>query len=220
MAQSWSIFLRCGMINYRKTSRGGRFAAATRSCTEKNWKTTEPTMRQSIRERLLEGMPCLAECGGFLYVLDGLTDAEGKNSWNMVGALAGEAVPKGKLVRFRVCGSDCPGRYTISACGTVDTGAHEFRLYWDTNDNGDTFEAAKASGKGHWPCMRQEQQISGGISSIQTTGSNPELAGNFVKRLFSVAREMCRKTGRGMPSEDADGNGRMRWCNGFGRTGR
>ena len=33
LAQSWSIFLHCGMINYRKTSRGCCFAAATRSCT-------------------------------------------------------------------------------------------------------------------------------------------------------------------------------------------
>ena len=66
--------------------------------------------------------------------------------------------------------------------------AHEFH-YWDTNDNGDMFQAVKASGKGHWPCMRQEQQILAGFPHLYY-GSNPELAGNFVKGCFQW-QERC-----------------------------
>lgn len=143
-------------------------------------------MRQSIRERLLAGMPCLAECGGFLYLLDGLTDAEGKR-WNMVGALAGEAVPKGKLVRFGYVEVTAREDTPFLPAGQA-LRAHEFH-YWDTNDNGDMFQAVKASGKGHWPCMRQEQQILAGFPHLYY-GSNPELAGNFVKGCFQW-QERC-----------------------------
>ena len=134
------------------------------------------SMRRSVREALLADMPCLAECGGFLYLLDGLTDAGGKR-WKMAGVLSGEAVPKGKLVRFgyvevtaREDGLFLPAGQALRA--------HEFH-YWDTNDNGDSFMAVKASGKGQWPCMRQEHRILAGFPHLYY-GSNPELARNFV----------------------------------------
>lgn len=35
------------------------------------------SMRASIREYLAQGMPCIAECGGYLYLKQELTDADG-----------------------------------------------------------------------------------------------------------------------------------------------
>lgn len=49
------------------------------------------TMLQSMRSFFAAGKPILAECGGFLYCLDGLTDLEGKRT-PMLGLLSGEGI--------------------------------------------------------------------------------------------------------------------------------
>lgn len=48
-------------------------------------------MQQSMRRFFAAGKPMLAECGGFLYCLDGLTDLEGKRV-PMLGLLSGEGI--------------------------------------------------------------------------------------------------------------------------------
>jgi cobyrinic acid a,c-diamide synthase len=47
-------------------------------------------MRQAIRRHHEQGKPILAECGGMLYLLDGLTDRDGVRG-TMLGLLSGEA---------------------------------------------------------------------------------------------------------------------------------
>ena len=42
------------------------------------------SMRESIRKALEGGLPCMAECGGFLYLQETLEDMEGRK-WPMVG---------------------------------------------------------------------------------------------------------------------------------------
>ena len=56
-------------------------------------------MKQSIREAVEGGMPCLAECGAFMYLHEAMEDADGR-FWPMVGLVPGKAVKKGRLVRF------------------------------------------------------------------------------------------------------------------------
>lgn len=48
-------------------------------------------MRRAIREFCLSGRPVLAECGGFMYLMEGLTDAEG-NEQAMAGVFPLRAV--------------------------------------------------------------------------------------------------------------------------------
>ena len=57
------------------------------------------SMRRSIREALAKGLPCQAECGGFLYLQKELKDLEGK-VWPMAGVLSGSGFNTGKLSRF------------------------------------------------------------------------------------------------------------------------
>ena len=35
------------------------------------------SMRKDIREKILSGMPCMAECGGFMYLHEEMEDMEG-----------------------------------------------------------------------------------------------------------------------------------------------
>ena len=57
------------------------------------------SMLNSIREALDQKLPCLAECGGFMYLHEEMEDTEG-NVWNLIGRMKGRTSPKGKLVRF------------------------------------------------------------------------------------------------------------------------
>lgn len=54
-------------------------------------------MRVAIRAHHAAGKPILAECGGMLYLLDGLTDLDGRRG-ELLGLLPGEAQMQPKLV--------------------------------------------------------------------------------------------------------------------------
>ena len=56
-------------------------------------------MERSIREAIQGGLPCLAECGGFLYLHRELEDMEGRY-WPMAGVLDAKAYRTDRLGRF------------------------------------------------------------------------------------------------------------------------
>lgn len=102
------------------------------------------TMLESIRNALQKGLPCIAECGGFMY----LTEAIGE--YPMVGFLPGNCFDNGKLTRF--------GYVTLRAgmdnmlCKAGEQiPAHEFH-HWDCSQPGSGFTAAKPTGKS-WDCV-------------------------------------------------------------------
>ena len=57
------------------------------------------TMREAIRQAVMDGMPVIAECGGFLYLHDVLEDEEG-NRYPMCGVVPAKAVYQRRSVRF------------------------------------------------------------------------------------------------------------------------
>ncbi len=57
--------------------------------------SSNTTMRDSIKTFFNENKPILAECGGFLYVLDTLTDLA-NDTYSMVGLLQGDGAMRGK----------------------------------------------------------------------------------------------------------------------------
>jgi cobyrinic acid a,c-diamide synthase len=76
-------------------------------------------MRGAVREAVAAGLPTIAECGGFMYLLERLDGLE------MAGAVPGEARMTGRLGRF--------GYFNMTAkrdnllCGAGETiSAHEF----------------------------------------------------------------------------------------------
>ena len=64
-------------------------------------------MRNAIRLHHAQNKPILAECGGMLYLLETLTDAEG-NRAEMAGLLPGHAVMQKKLVNLGMHGVTLP----------------------------------------------------------------------------------------------------------------
>ena len=57
------------------------------------------TMKDMIREKLKAGMPCMAECGGFMYLHEEMEGMDG-NFYQMAGVIPGKAYRTPKLSRF------------------------------------------------------------------------------------------------------------------------
>ncbi|MCI8551086.1 MAG: cobyrinate a,c-diamide synthase [Lachnospiraceae bacterium] len=133
-------------------------------------------MRKSVKEAIENGIPCLAECGGFLYLHKTLEDESGEE-WPMAGVLPGRGFRTPKLSRF--------GYVTLTAGEDSllgDAGsrfpAHEFH-YWDSTENGNAFLAEKPEGKRSWPCMVNRKNLLAGFPHFYYYG-NRTAAENFL----------------------------------------
>ena len=93
------------------------------------------SMRAEIKAALESKMPILAECGGFMYLMDSIKDKDG-NAFDMVGAIPGTCEWQGKLVRF--------GYVTIEKDSGEPIKGHEFH-YYDTDNNGEDLIITKPS---------------------------------------------------------------------------
>lgn len=132
-------------------------------------------MRGALRNALEQGVPCIAECGGFMYLQEKLLDRQ------MVGFLKGSCFHAGKLVRF--------GYTTLTAqkdnllCREGEKlPAHEFH-YYDVTNPGDAFSAAKATGK-PWQCGIADDAFYAGFPHFHFY-ADPKMAARFL--------DVCRK---------------------------
>ena len=133
-------------------------------------------MRESVRAAVQDGMPCVAECGGFLYLHRTLEDAQGI-SHQMVGAIAADGKRTNRLQRF--------GYATLTAlrdnllCKAGERiPIHEFH-YWESTDSGNAFQAEKASNGRTWPCIHTAETLFAGFPHIHFC-SNPRWAQRFL----------------------------------------
>ena len=134
------------------------------------------SMLQSIYHAIWQGMPCLAECGGFMYLHENMEDMEG-TLHKMAGVIHGKAFRTPKLARF--------GYITVTAqedtlCGPAGTAfqAHEFH-YFDSTTCGSGFYAKKPVGKRGWECIQCKENLMAGFPHLYYY-SNPEAIGEFL----------------------------------------
>ena len=133
------------------------------------------SMKDSIRQALEAGLPCIAECGGFLYLQKAL---EGRP---MVGFLPGTGHNTGKLSRFGYVTLTAQKDNLLCAAGE-QLPAHEFH-YYDTTCNGEDFLAQKADGRA-WRCGIATENLYAGFPHFHFY-AHPQMAARFL--------EMCRK---------------------------
>ncbi|MFQ8765723.1 MAG: hypothetical protein ACLR8U_03800 [Oscillospiraceae bacterium] len=81
------------MKRFRRTFRGSIFQSGYPELYAEALSQNE-AMRESVRKAVTGGLPCIAECGGFMY----LTEKIGR--FPMAGALKGVCFDTGKLTRF------------------------------------------------------------------------------------------------------------------------
>ena len=126
------------------------------------------SMRASVWQALESGMPCHAECGGFLYLGKSLADAEG-NVYEMVGFLDGAGFRTERLQRFGYV-ELAPQDVGVFAVNTVLRG-HEFH-YWDSTDCGDACLAWKPLSKQKtYPCMVKKKGTFAGFPHLYYAGA-------------------------------------------------
>lgn len=114
-------------------------------------------MTAAIRKALADGMPLLAECGGFLYLHERL-EAEDGIYYPMVGTIRGEGYRTKKLGRF---GYIAMTPKTGAGCLQSEIKGHEFH-YWDSTANGHDWQAKKPLSDRGWDCVHDGgSQIAG-----------------------------------------------------------
>lgn len=143
-------------------------------------------MLSSVREALKAGMPCLAECGGFMYLHEEMEDRNGK-TWPLVGAIRGRTYPTGKLVRFGyVKIENSAGREGYLLPGESVRG-HEFH-YWDSTDSGSDCLAVKPDGRRKWNCIHMEGSLFAGYPHLYLPSMR-----KFAERFVRQCREWKEK---------------------------
>ena len=129
------------------------------------------SMRDSVRKALEGKLPCIAECGGFMYLTGKIAD------YPMVGYLSGECFDTGKLTRFGYVTMTAKRDNMLCKAG-AQIPAHEFH-HWDCTETGDGFTAEKMNGR-HWDCVTVSPQLYAGYPHIHFY-SNPDFAKRFCE---------------------------------------
>ena len=132
-------------------------------------------MRASVRAAVEGGLPCIAECGGFMYLTQSIAGHA------MAGVLSGSCFDAGKLTRFGYLTLTAQRDSMLFAAGE-QIPAHEFHR-WDAENPGEDFLAEKPSGRS-WRCAYAGKTLYAGYPHF-----------HFYANLSAAVRfvEACRK---------------------------
>ena len=147
------------------------------------------SMRNEIREKLEGSLPCMAECGGFMYLHEEMEDIEG-NIRKMAGVIKNRVFRTPRLSRF--------GYVTLSqkksVFGQEDLGeipAHEFH-YFDSENCGEDFYAIKPQSQRGWDCIHGTDNLLAGFPHLYYFG-NPKIPEAFLKKCLEYKKIKTRR---------------------------
>ena len=146
------------------------------------------SMRASLRRALDARLPCIAECGGFMYLHQAFRDSQDR-LWPWVGAVPGETFMTSSLKRFGYVTLKAEKDNLLCCAGDTVT-AHEFH-YSDSTDNGHDFTAYKAGSQRHWPCIMANDHFIGGYPHIHFLGKR-DWAARFVAAVSIERKELMK----------------------------
>ncbi len=136
------------------------------------------SMLNSIKMSLENNLPCLAECGGFMYLGESIQGNDGEYH-QTVNFLQGNSHKKEKLQRF--------GYFTLTAnienfmlLKGENINCHEFH-YWDSDNCGDNFTAQKPTTQRQHNCIICKNNVIAGYPHIHFYG-NTSFPINFLKK--------------------------------------
>lgn len=135
------------------------------------------TLLAEIREAIADGMPTVAECGGFMFLHEQLEDDKGC-FWPMVGTIPGRSFRTPRLGRFGYIDITAREDSLLAAAGD-SLPAHEFH-YWDSDAPGDAFHAQKPQSTRGWDCAHATPTLYAGYPHL-CLHARPESAERFVK---------------------------------------
>jgi cobyrinic acid a,c-diamide synthase len=129
-----------------------------------------------LQTKIADGLPCIAECGGFMYLHETMQDAD-HISYPMAGVVKGESIKTDHLVRFGY--AELTANRDNLLCEKGESiRVHEFH-YWDSTENGTTFTATKPRRNRSWQCVVGTKNLFAGYPHMHFY-SNPKFAENFL----------------------------------------
>ena len=145
-------------------------------------------MRAAVKKAVENGMPVVAECGGFMYLHSALKDKEGI-SHEMTGVIPAVCFYTGKLVRFGYIEIREKQSYFLPESAKIK--GHEFH-YYDSSLNGDDAVAVKPVTGKEYSCMIEDETRFMGFPHLYYP-SNPAFAEQFVKKAEKYRRMEQKK---------------------------
>lgn len=143
-------------------------------------------MRTGVRLALKKGMPCMAECGGFMYLHEEMEDMDGRLC-KMAGVIPGKVYRTPKLTRFGyITLEETTGRFLKGQC-TGPIPAHEFH-YFESENCGTDFHASKPMSKRGWECIHSTERMMAGFPHLYYYG-NPGVAQAFLEKCLEYQKE-------------------------------
>lgn len=136
------------------------------------------SMRTSVYRAVTGGLPCIAECGGFLYLHKNLEGADGE-IYPMAGVLEANAYRRDKLSRFGYVTLEAMEDQMLLKKGKEIRG-HEFH-YWESESCGSSMRAKKPLRKRSWDCVHGSETLYAGFPHLFFY-SNPSAAWNFLQK--------------------------------------
>lgn len=147
------------------------------------------SMRMSVRRAIESGMPSVAECGGFLYLHEGLCDREGV-CHEMCGLVRGSCRDTGRLVRFGYVEIAEKRSVFLEEGGCIR--GHEFH-YYESPDNGTCCLARKPLSEKSWDCIHAGAEHWWGFAHLYYP-SNLRYVRHFVEAALEYGADGSRQT--------------------------
>ena len=143
-------------------------------------------LRNSIAEAVGDGVPTVAECGGFLYLGQSLEDEQG-NVWPQCGVLPGAGFASKRLVRFGYGTLHAEEDSLLFEAGD-EAPVHEFH-YWDSTNTGRAFAMEKPMSHRQWRCGFASKSLYAAFPHLYFAGQPP------ITQRFLQAADTFRQGG-------------------------
>ena len=145
------------------------------------------TMRGEIRQALTDGMPCLAECGGFMYLHEQMEGMDGR-FYQMAGAISGKVFRTPGLTRFGYITLNQNREANVLGMRDFDgIPSHEFH-YFDSDNCGNAFYAKKPLSTRGWECIHGTERLLAGFPHLYYYG-NPQVPEAFLSKCEEYRKE-------------------------------
>lgn len=143
------------------------------------------SMLKDIKEKINNGMPCFAECGGYMYLLDAFK--KGNDKYNFVGAVKGTSYMTNSLKRFGYVTLISQNKNLMCDVGDSING-HEFH-YSDSTNTGESFIARKPESEKSWTAIIANETNFIGYPHIHFMG-NLHFAENFIEKTVAYKKKL------------------------------
>lgn len=141
-------------------------------------------MRQAIRMAVDDGLPTVAECGGFLYLCQNLQNDAGV-FYPMAGVIPADGIRTEKLVRFGYANLTANADSLLFRKGET-VPIHEFH-YWDTTEKGTAFTTEKPISGRRFTCGFATETLYAAFPHLYFAGNEK------ITQHFAAAMEKRRK---------------------------